>query len=120
MTREEAIRIIETVFQDEYVYKYYDSITHQALNMAIEALRIEPVCEHFYKGYCNRFEDGCFRQCQAEPKHGKWEDRISCQVDEDAYDVANCSECKAEITIDPNYDNYCPNCGAKMDKELEE
>ncbi len=38
MTREEAIRIIETVFQDEYVYKYYDSITHQALNMAIEAL----------------------------------------------------------------------------------
>lgn len=38
MTREEAIRIIETVFQDEYVYKYYDSITHQALDMAIEAL----------------------------------------------------------------------------------
>ena len=39
MTREEAIRIIETVFQDEYVYKYYDSITHQALDMAIEALK---------------------------------------------------------------------------------
>lgn len=38
MTREEAIRIIETVFQDEYVYKYYDSITHQALDMAIGAL----------------------------------------------------------------------------------
>ena len=44
MTREEAIRIIETVFQDEYVYKYYDSITHQALNMAIEALS-EPKTE---------------------------------------------------------------------------
>lgn len=41
MTREEAIRIIETVFKDEYVYKYYDSITHQALNMAIEALSAE-------------------------------------------------------------------------------
>lgn len=41
MTREEAIRIIETVFQDEYVYKYYDSITHQALDMAIEALKRE-------------------------------------------------------------------------------
>lgn len=39
MTREEAIRIIETVFQDEYVYKYYDSITHQALDIAIEALK---------------------------------------------------------------------------------
>ena len=43
MTREEAIRIIETVFQDEYVYKYYDSITHQALTMAIEALSAEAV-----------------------------------------------------------------------------
>lgn len=41
MTREEAIRIIETIFQDEYVYKYYDSITHQALDMAIEALKRE-------------------------------------------------------------------------------
>lgn len=40
MTREEAIRIIETVFQDEYVYKYYDSITHQALDMAIDALSV--------------------------------------------------------------------------------
>lgn len=38
MTREEAIRIIENTFQDAYVYKYYDSVTHQALNMAIEAL----------------------------------------------------------------------------------
>lgn len=43
MTREEAIRIIETVFQDEYVYKYYDSITHQALDMAIKALSAEHV-----------------------------------------------------------------------------
>ena len=43
MTREEAIRSIETVFQDEYVYKYYDSITHQALNMAIEALSADTV-----------------------------------------------------------------------------
>ena len=43
MTREEAIRIIETVFQDEYVYKYYDSITHQALDMAIEALSADAV-----------------------------------------------------------------------------
>lgn len=44
MTKEEAIRIIETVFQDKYVYKYYDSITHQALNLAIEALKNEINC----------------------------------------------------------------------------
>jgi hypothetical protein len=54
VTREEAIRIIETVFQDQYVYKYYDSITHQALNIAIEALSADAVevvrcedCKHF-------------------------------------------------------------------------
>lgn len=41
MTREEAIRIIETVFKSEDTYKYNDSITHQALNMAIEALMRE-------------------------------------------------------------------------------
>lgn len=50
---------------------------------------------------------------EQEPKRGKWIDRESCQVDEDAYDVAFCSECDKEITIDPLYDNYCPNCGAK-------
>ena len=40
MTNEEAIRIIETVFEDEYVYRFNDSITHKALQMAIEALTI--------------------------------------------------------------------------------
>lgn len=49
MEREEAIRIIETVFQDEYVYKYYDSITHQALNMAIEALQADAVSRKEYE-----------------------------------------------------------------------
>lgn len=40
MTREDAIRIIETVFKSKETYKYYDCVTHQALNMAIEALSI--------------------------------------------------------------------------------
>jgi len=51
MTREEAIRIIENTFQDAYVNKYYDSVTHQALNMAIEALHREEAEE---KGWCHR------------------------------------------------------------------
>ncbi len=41
MTREEAIKIIEVVFQSKEAYKYYDSVTHQALDMAIEALKRE-------------------------------------------------------------------------------
>ena len=46
---------------------------------------------------------------------GKWIDREYCQVDEDVYEVAICSECGAEITIEYPYDNYCPNCGTKME-----
>lgn len=74
------------------------------------------ICEHFYRGYCSRFEDGCFWQCQKEPKRpkGEWVDREQCQVDEDAYDVAICSNCKAEITLEYPNDNYCPKCGADM------
>lgn len=48
-------------------------------------------------------------------KTGEWIGREHCQVDEDAYDVAICSNCGAEITLDYSYDNYCPNCGAKME-----
>lgn len=46
MTREEAIKIIEVVFKDKDTYKYYDSVTHQALNMAIEALSADAVHIH--------------------------------------------------------------------------
>lgn len=28
-----------------------------------------------------------------------------------------CGNCKERILIDPQHKNYCPNCGAKMDKE---
>ena len=42
---------------------------------------------------------------------GEWIDREHCQVDEDAYDVAICPNCKAEITLEYSNDNFCPNCG---------
>ena len=56
----------------------------------------------------------------AEPKTGEWVNRERCQVDEDAYEVATCSECGAEITIEYPHDNYCPNCGADMRGENHE
>ena len=48
---------------------------------------------------------------QAEPaKHGKWE------IDE--YGIHHCPFCYAiNNTV---YKSFCPNCGAKMDKEKEE
>ena len=30
-----------------------------------------------------------------------------------------CSECRERIIFDPNHNNYCPNCGAKMVAEVE-
>ena len=50
-----------------------------------------------------------------EVVHGEWID-ISEYVTT-AYghlDIFKCSNCSAEITID-DHDDYCPNCGAKMD-----
>ena len=72
MTREEAIRIIETVFQDEYVYKYYDSITHQALNMAIEALQEEPI----------KYKDCRQRHIGGSVTHYYWCDLWDREVDD--------------------------------------
>lgn len=46
--------------------------------------------------------------------HGEWINRENCQVDEDAYEVATCSNCKSEITIEYPNDNFCPNCGCVM------
>lgn len=49
-------------------------------------------------------------------KHGHWVD------DNTNYYYANCSICGYEIDIHVNrgYHNYCPNCGARMDEEVEE
>lgn len=47
--------------------------------------------------------------------HGRWIDRGDYVTT--AYgslDIKVCSNCNAEVTID-QYDDYCPNCNAKMD-----
>ena len=51
----------------------------------------------------------------AEVRHGEWIDKGQ---EDDSYE--NCYECSAchnwIFMVDEEY-NYCPNCGAKMDKE---
>ena len=56
----------------------------------------------------------------AEPvRHGRWiNEGVYVTTAYGSLDVYRCSACNSEITID-NYDSYCPNCGAKMDKEGE-
>lgn len=47
-----------------------------------------------------------------KPRKGKWISKPH------VYGVSYCSECDFELKIDDT--NYCPNCGAKMEKRLEE
>lgn len=44
----------------------------------------------------------------AEVKHGKWIKDRNCYT---------CSECGFYYFANNSKSNYCPNCGAKMDKE---
>lgn len=67
----------------------------------------EPICTHFYKGYCSRFEDGCFWQCQTE-RTGEWVEEPRGAI---------CSECK--MPKQQGYEGFCANCGAKMGGDTE-
>lgn len=91
MTRQEAIKLLcveKSIIIEVDGNKGAEKML-QAYDMAIEAL-------------------------STDRPTGKWVNRERCQVDEDAYEVATCSECGAEITIEYPHDNYCPSCGAKM------
>jgi predicted RNA-binding Zn-ribbon protein involved in translation (DUF1610 family) len=92
MTREEAKEILTHNWTRVDNPNYSESELDEAFFMAIEAL-------------------------SADRPTGMWINREKCQVDEDAYEVATCSECRAEITIEYPYDSYCPNCGVKMKRE---
>ena len=49
-----------------------------------------------------------------EVKHGKWLNKVNGY-----YWFGKCSECGASLNLSDCsiHMNYCPNCGAKMDKE---
>ena len=52
-------------------------------------------------------------------QHGRWIDRGDyITTAYGSLDLKVCSNCNAEVTLD-GYDYFCPNCGAKMDAEVE-
>lgn len=93
MTREEAIKIFNTLL----LFKKCDCTkeeVEECCRMAIKALR-QP------------------------PHEGRW-----IEQNDDYYDWYECSECgygsEGEMLYSSEVDvrtNFCPNCGAKMDKE---
>ena len=63
----------------------------------------------------------CILRVKAQPaadvqevKHAHWENEYYDEITELYYHT--CSNCNTEIT-ETCFDNYCPNCGAKMDEE---
>lgn len=53
----------------------------------------------------------------AEVRHGKW--NINEFFSDDVQTAGECSICGEGISWFRNLPNYCPNCGARMDKEDE-
>lgn len=106
MTREEAIKILRDTpidirsMREDDIHTLYAT----AQGMAIDALQAEPV------------------------KHGEWEEKEThlnegdCEITE--WQSARCSKCGKYHTTPYMYSfnnfNFCPNCGAKMDKEIED
>lgn len=95
MTKEEAIKVITEVMNNYHIDSMINQRIDEALSMAIEALKPEPI------------------------KHGRW-----IATEKGAKVTAyECSECGRVVWDDTGYDvskdyPYC-HCGAKMD-EVEE
>ena len=53
-----------------------------------------------------------------EVRHGKW---VHSEIEDDdwgrTFHKWTCSVCGYSVAHNPTGENYCPNCGAKMDKE---
>ena len=54
----------------------------------------------------------------AEVRHGRWEDEVYTSWPLKIYGH-KCSVCRAITPVSEGKNNYCPNCGAKMDGEEE-
>ena len=88
----------------------------------IEAIMSEPPDAHYPQWYVDKIKSIPAADV-VEVRHGRWYGEGDGYADgEIVIDVWYCSECDYCIddgTDDPNIlPNYCPNCGAKMDKEV--
>ena len=125
MTNEEAIKRIQ---QDLDVNKKYLSKEYkEALNMAIEALSADAVSREFYeeaiKANHGLAQELCELKASADRPSGVWQQVEVIDDDEPSginTDASKCSVCGAIQQSHywaTNYYNYCPSCGARMEKE---
>ena len=114
MTREEAISIMSVIVH--MLEPQYDTDRiEDAVEMAIEALKQEPITVETINQYCKEHN---YVLCEkgTESKTGRWiaQDIHNCHTD------FKCSECGyihnfMHLYGEPTADyTYCPNCGARM------
>jgi len=137
MTSEEAIAILEE--EAEYLYQDDESYNREAFRMAIQALSQEPCDDAISREDAIKAVYGMTRYTGIDEapyeyaehviadlppvtsgRHkGRW---IECDgYDGDTYyDCSECGESWTTIEGTPwdNGMNYCPNCGAKMESEV--
>lgn len=82
--------------------------------LAIEALSRGEGCGNI----CRRAIERILAADVAPVRHGRWKPYHEADIGYDEYGV-RCSNCKFEVEDhEVNFImKYCPNCGAKMDKE---
>lgn len=77
-----------------------------------EAIKhLEEWKECISSAYRRQVIDMAIEALQAEPKHGKWIGAFCSECGEEA--ITEWNETGGEMI----YTSFCPNCGAKMDKE---
>ena len=65
------------------------------------------------KAYLKGYADG-----MTEPKHGRW---IDMEYKDEWYgEILKCSLCGYKTMLEDQHNNYCENCGARMDAQIGE
>ena len=131
MTREEAIDRLKGLYGNGY------NEQEEALEMAIQALEQEPKCRDCVSrdyllsiankdgayGYVSAHEIINAPSVNPQPKTGHWIDTDEWRETVDGFEqwgyFRKCSKCGYVFKF-LEIDNYCPNCGAKMDESEDE
>jgi len=89
----------------------------------------DALIEHMRKAYNKRISDWDListvavigAEEDAEPiRHGHWISDRLCTTNGGTYGVRRCSNCEYYCNDIGDKWNYCPDCGAKMNEEVEE
>lgn len=114
MMYEAPIKAIYGEWQSQLKNSFDSSVIRAVQNVGIDIDREELIKALQYdRGqYDKGFADGL----EVAKKHGRWIYHISDLFP--AESTQECSECHVHEFITIANENYCPNCGAKMDAEV--